>query len=222
MRQVVLDTETTGLDPRAGDRIVEIGCVELVNHVPTGESFHSYLNPERDMPEGARAVHGLTSEFLSRHPTFLRIADEFLVFIADSELVIHNAEFDMRFINAELRLLGREPLSLERTLDTLAIARRKFPGTQASLDALCRRFNIDTSARAVHGALTDARLLAEVYLELVGGRQPGLALVRSEVASPAPAAEARSREGRRHKPTAEEAETHARFLEGITEPIWRA
>ena len=222
MRQVVLDTETTGLDPRAGDRIVEIGCVELVNHVPTGESFHSYLNPERDMPEGARAVHGLTSEFLSRHPTFLRIADEFLVFIADSELVIHNAEFDMRFINAELRLLGREPLSLERTLDTLAIARRKFPGTQASLDALCRRFNIDTSARAVHGALTDARLLAEVYLELVGGRQPGLALVRSEVASPAPAAEARSREGRRHEPTAEEAEAHARFLEGITEPIWRA
>lgn len=222
MRQVVLDTETTGLDPRAGDRIVEIGCVELVNHVPTGESFHSYLNPERDMPEGARAVHGLTSEFLSRHPTFLRIADEFLVFIADSELVIHNAEFDMRFINAELRLLGREPLSLERTLDTLAIARRKFPGAQASLDALCRRFNIDTSARAVHGALTDARLLAEVYLELVGGRQPGLALVRSEVASPAPAAEARSREGRRHEPTAEEAETHARFLEGITEPIWRA
>ena len=201
MRQVVLDTETTGLDPRAGDRVVEIGCVELVNHVPTGESFHSYLNPERDMPEGARAVHGLTSEFLSRHPTFLRIADEFLVFIADSELVIHNAEFDMRFINAELRLLGREPLSLERTLDTLAIARRKFPGAQASLDALCRRFNIDTSARAVHGALTDARLLAEVYLELVGGRQPGLALVRSEVASPAPAAEARSREG-------------------ITEPIW--
>ena len=195
MRQVVLDTETTGLDPRAGDRVVEIGCVELVNHVPTGESFHSYLNPERDMPEGARAVHGLTSEFLSRHPTFLRIADEFLVFIADSELVIHNAEFDMRFINAELRLLGREPLSLERTLDTLAIARRKFPGAQASLDALCRRFNIDTSARAVHGALTDARLLAEVYLELVGGRQPGLALVRSEVASPAPAAEARSREG---------------------------
>ena len=222
MRQVALDTETTGLDPRAGDRVVEIGCVELVNHVPTGEIFHCYVNPERDMPEGAQAVHGLTNEFLSRHPTFMRIADEFLAFIADSELVIHNAEFDMRFINAELKRLGREPLSLDRTLDTVAMARRKFPGAQASLDALCRRFNIDTSARTVHGALTDARLLAEVFLELVGGRQPGLALVRSEVTSPAPMAEAGGRERRRHEPTAEEAEAHARFLDGITSPIWRA
>jgi len=222
MRQVILDTETTGLDPRAGDRVVEIGCVELVNHVPTGEIFHCYVNPERDMPEGARAVHGLTDEFLSGHPTFFRVADEFLAFIADSELVIHNAEFDMRFINAELKRLGRGPLLLKRTLDTVALARRKFPGAQVSLDALCRRFNIDTSVRAVHGALTDARLLAEVYLELVGGRQPGLALVRSEAAPPAPAAEARGRERRSHEPPAEEAKAHARFLERITTPIWRA
>jgi DNA polymerase-3 subunit epsilon len=222
MRQVVLDTETTGLDPRSGDRVVEIGCVELTNHVPTGETFHRYVNPERDMPEGARAVHGLTSEFLSHHPTFVRVADEFLAFINDSELVIHNAEFDMRFINAELKRLGREPLSLERTLDTVAMARRKYPGAQASLDALCRRFNIDTSARAVHGALTDARLLAEVFLKLVGGRQPGLALVRSEVASPAPVVEAGGRERRRHEPTAEEAEAHERFLQKIASPIWRA
>ncbi|MEK9725249.1 MAG: DNA polymerase III subunit epsilon, partial [Rhodospirillaceae bacterium] len=176
MREIVLDTETTGLDPKSGHRIVEIGCIEIVNQVPTGETFHQYVNPERDMPDGAFQVHGLSEEFLSDKPVFAKIAADFLAFVGDSNLVIHNAAFDMGFINAELEATGREPLAMERAIDTVSMARRKFPGAPASLDALCKRFQIDNSNRQLHGALLDAGLLAEVYLELIGGRQRGLGL----------------------------------------------
>lgn len=176
MREVVLDTETTGLDPATGDRIVEIGGVELYNHMPTGRVYHQYINPERDMPEGAFAVHGLSSEFLSDKPVFKAIADAFLKFVGDAKLVIHNASFDMKFLNAELKWVGNQPLPYSQAVDTLEIARRKFPGAQNSLDALCRRFGVDNSAREKHGALLDSEILAEVYLELIGGRQPDFAL----------------------------------------------
>ena len=176
MREIVLDTETTGFEPNDGDRIVEIGAVELFNHIPTGKTFHQYINPERNMPEGAFSVHGLSEEFLSDKPVFKLIAQDFLEFIGDAKLVIHNASFDMKFINAELRWVKHDLLPLSRVVDTLAIARRKFPGSPASLDALCRRFSIDNSSRTLHGALLDSEILAEVYLELVGGRQPDLVL----------------------------------------------
>jgi DNA polymerase-3 subunit epsilon len=176
MREIVLDTETTGLDPRTGDKIVEIGAVELWNHLPTGKTFHKYLNPERNMPEEAQAVHGLTASFLRDKPLFSQIADDFLRFIKDSKLVIHNASFDMKFINAELELANKSKLPGDIAIDTLSIARKKFPGSPASLDALCRRFNIDNSARTLHGALLDSEILAEVYLELIGGRQPDFGL----------------------------------------------
>ena len=176
MREVVLDTETTGLDPETGDRIVEIGAIELWNHLPTGKTFHKYLNPERNMPEEAQAVHGLTEDFLKDKPLFSQIVDDFLAFIKNSKLVIHNASFDMKFLNAELVLADRSKLPGEIAIDTLGIARKKFPGSPASLDALCRRFNIDNSARTLHGALLDSEILAEVYLELIGGRQPDFGL----------------------------------------------
>ena len=176
MREIVLDTETTGLDPRTGDKIVEIGAVELWNHLPTGKTFHKYLNPERNMPEEAQAVHGLTEDFLRDKPLFSQIVDDFLRFIKDSKLIIHNASFDMKFINAELELAKKSKLSGDIAIDTLSIARKKFPGSPASLDALCRRFNIDNSARTLHGALLDSEILAEVYLELIGGRQPDFGL----------------------------------------------
>ena len=176
MRQIVLDTETTGLSPQDGDRLVEIGCLEIINQVATGENFHVYINPERDMPEGAFRVHGLSAEFLSDKPKFAEVADDFLAFIADAPLVIHNASFDMGFINHELKLIGRPIVEQARAIDTLLIARKRFPGAQNSLDALCRRFGIDNSNRVKHGALLDSELLAEVYLELMGGRQPGLVL----------------------------------------------
>ena len=172
MREIVLDTETTGLDPKSGDRLVEIGCVELDNHLPTGRTYHQYVNPERDMPEEAFRVHALSEAFLAKHPVFADIADAFLEFIGDADLVIHNASFDLGFINAELQRLGRASVENRRAIDTVQIARGKYPGAQASLDALCRRFEIDLSARTKHGALLDAELLADVYLELVGGRQP--------------------------------------------------
>lgn len=172
MREIALDTETTGFEPEEGHRIVEIGCVELVNHLPTGEQFHVYINPERDMPEAAFKVHGLSEEFLRTKPKFAEICDDFLAFIAGDPLVIHNAAFDMKFINAEIGKLGLEPLPEERAIDTVRLARRKFPGAPANLDALCRRFEIDNSGRDLHGALIDADLLAHVYLELIGGRQP--------------------------------------------------
>jgi DNA polymerase-3 subunit epsilon len=176
MRQIVLDTETTGLSPNDGDRLVEIGCLEIVNQVATGNVFHRYINPERDMPKGAFDVHGLSEEFLRDKPKFAEVADEFLEFVGDAPLVIHNASFDMGFLNAELKRSGRAALAFERAVDTLTIARKRFPGAQNSLDALCRRFGVDNSNRVKHGALLDAELLAEVYLELMGGRQPGLVL----------------------------------------------
>jgi len=175
MREIVMDTETTGLDPNSGDRIVEIGAVELFNHMPTGKTYHQYINPERDMPEGAFAVHGLSAEFLSDKPLFTDVAQAFLDFIEDSKLVIHNASFDMKFINAELKWVERPEVPWAQALDTLAIARKKFPGAQNSLDALCRRFGIQTE-RELHGALLDSEILAEIYLELIGGRQPDFAL----------------------------------------------
>ena len=176
MREIVLDTETTGLDPNQGDRIVEIGAVELWNHIPTGKTYHQYINPERNMPNEAFQVHGLGDDFLRDKPVFSNIAADFVEFIADSKLVIHNASFDMRFLNAELSWVKRPQIPLERALDTLAIARKKFPGSPASLDALCRRFGIDNNARTLHGALLDSEILAEVYLELIGGRQPDFML----------------------------------------------
>lgn len=175
MREIVLDTETTGMEPADGDKIVEIGCLELENHLPTGRKLHLYLNPERDVPAGAVAVHGLTNEFLKDKPTFSEVVGDFLDFIGDdSRLVIHNAEFDMKFLNAELRALGFPSLDPRRALDTVMMARKKFPGSPANLDALCRRFGIDNTGRTLHGALLDSELLAEVYLELLGGRQRGL------------------------------------------------
>jgi DNA polymerase III subunit epsilon len=190
MREIILDTETTGLDPLTGDRIVEIGCVEILNTIPTGQNYHVYINPERDMPDGAFRVHGLSAEFLSDKPVFSAIADEFLTFIQGAKLVIHNAEFDMRFINAELRRLGREIISMEHVIDTLALARRKHPGQPNSLDALCNRYGIDNSKRTKHGALLDSEILAEVYAELQGGRQTNLVLAPKAAARTTSAAQA--------------------------------
>ena len=181
MREIVLDTETTGLDPYDGHRIVEIGAVELFNHVPTGNVYHQYINPVRKMPEQAFAVHGLSDEFLSDKPKFADIASEFLDFIGSEKLIIHNASFDMKFINYELSKIKRGEVSYDRAVDTLAIARKKFPGSPASLDSLCRRFKIDNSARVMHGALLDSQILAEVYLELIGGKQPDFMLGVSSV-----------------------------------------
>ncbi|MCA8906418.1 MAG: DNA polymerase III subunit epsilon [Rhodospirillaceae bacterium] len=222
MREIALDTETTGLDPEHGHRIVEIGCVELVNHVPTGRVFHQYLNPERDMPEEAAAVHGLTAERLAGEPRFVEVVEAFLDFVAEAPLVIHNAAFDMRFLNAELRRVGRPPIAGDRAVDTLAIARRKFPGAGASLDALCRRYGVDTSERTLHGALLDAQLLAEVYLELLGGRQPDLALAGEDASGDTTAATVRrtARPPRPHAASPEELAAHAAFLAKLTDPLW--
>lgn len=176
MREIVLDTETTGLDPSNGHRIIEIGCVELYNAIPTGQTYHVYLDPERDMPEEAFRVHGISIEFLTGKPKFAEIAEAFLAFIGEAPLVAHNAEFDMRFINAELAAFGFQAISFERVVDTLALARRRHPGAPASLDALCQRYGIDLSRRTKHGALLDAEILAEVYAELLGGRQASLLL----------------------------------------------
>lgn len=222
MREISLDTETTGLDPKGGHRVVEIGCVELANHVPTGREFHSYINPERDMPAGAFEIHGLSAEFLKSKPRFSEVADAFLAFIGDDRLVIHNAAFDLGFLNAELERLGRDPLSPARTVDTVQLARRKHPGAPANLDALCRRFAIDTSGRDRHGALLDAQLLAEVYLQLRGGRQPGLALAAGAVeAGAATTKMAAARPARPHAPSEAELAAHDAFVDGITNPIWR-
>lgn len=223
MREIVFDTETTGLDPLKGDRIVEIGCVEIYNTIPTGQTFHVYLDPERDMPEEAFRVHGLSSEFLTGKPLFSTIVDDFLSFIGDANLVAHNAEFDMRFINAELARVGRSRIPQERIVDTLILARRKHPGASNSLDALCARYGVDTSRRTKHGALLDSELLAEVYAELMGGRQAALVLTESIVT----AAEAIVREiGQRAAPlapalTADEAQAHQAFVARLGEKaIW--
>jgi DNA polymerase-3 subunit epsilon len=224
MREIVLDTETTGLSPNEGDRLVEIGCIELVNHVATERSFHVYVNPERDMPTAAFEVHGLSAEFLADKPLFADVADDFLAFVDGAPLVIHNASFDMGFINAELKNIGRDPLPMSQAIDTVSMARRKFPGAPASLDALCRRFQIDNSGRTLHGALIDADLLAQVYLELIGGRQPGLVLDMGTAAvdltrGSAPV-ERIARPARPHLPSPAELAAHAAFLEKIADPIW--
>ncbi len=223
MREIVLDTETTGLDPGSGHRIVEIACLELSRLVPTGRQFQTYINPERDMPDDARAIHGLRSEFLNQHPVFADIREAFFAFIGDAPLVIHNAQFDLRFLNAELRRLDLPPIAASRAVDTVALARQKFPGAQANLDALCRRFEIDNTARTLHGALLDCELLAEVYLELRGGRQPGFDLAQdrrraSAETSPAPRPR---RAPRPHHPSAEERAAHEAMLDKLKNPIWR-
>jgi DNA polymerase-3 subunit epsilon len=223
MREIVIDTETTGLDPNDGHRIVEIACVELMHHVPTGRKFHRYLNPGRDMPEDALAVHGLTAEFLASQPAFEAIADEFAAFIADDRLVIHNAEFDLAFINAELARLGRPALACA-FVDTLAVARRRFPGAPASLDALCRRFAIDLTAREKHGADIDCGLLAAVYVELLGGRQPGLdfaaaAVGGTEIVLPQ---DRPPRPARPHAASIEELAAHQAMLAAVKAPLWLA
>ena len=176
MREIVLDTETTGLDPKSGDRIVEIGAIELFNHMPTGKTFHEYLNPEKKMPQEAFAVHGLSDDFLKGKPLFRQIMENLTTFIGESKMIIHNAAFDMKFLNAELLKAGGRLYPLDQAIDTLMIARKKYPGAQNSLDALCRRFSIDNSVREKHGALLDSELLSDVYLELIGGRQPDLIL----------------------------------------------
>ncbi len=223
MREIVLDTETTGLDPNAGHRVVEIGCVELVNLVATGRTYQQYLNPERDMPDGAFAVHGLSTDFLKDYPVFAEVAETFLEFIGDDRLIIHNAQFDLGFLNAELGRLDHPPLPAERALDTVRLARRRFPGAQANLDALCRRFNIDNTNRKLHGALLDAELLAEVYLELAGGRQPGFELGSlAATADPAMVEGTAPRSPRPHSPSAEELTAHREFLGKLASPLWLA
>ena len=224
MREIVLDTETTGLKPAEGDRVIEIGCIELRDHVPTGRHFQRYLDPERDMPADAFAVHGLTAEFLKDHPTLAAMVDAFLEFIADAPLVVHNAAFDIGFLNAEFERAGRPPIMLSRCVDTMILARQKFPGARASLDALIDRFGIDATARAKHGALVDAKLLAEVYLELVGGRQAGLSLTVERGRGPGSAlgaSERGARARRPHAPSAAELAIHEAFLANIKTPIWR-
>jgi len=219
MREIVLDTETTGLSPKDGDRLVEIGCLELINHMPTGETYHQYINPRKAMPAEAEAVHGLSDKFLADKPGFEDVVDSFLDFIGDAALVIHNASFDMGFINAELARIEREPVPNSRAIDTVSMARKKFPGSPASLDALCRRFEIDNSARTLHGALLDAELLAEVYLELIGGRQPGLVLgADASDSANTVAVERVARLPRPHQPTAEELAAHAEFNMGKVIP----
>ena len=223
MREIAFDTETTGLKPEEGHRIVEIGCVELINHVPTGRTYRVLLNPQRPMEVRASEISGITDEMLAGSPAFADIAETLLDFLGDAPIVAHNAPFDMAFLNAELARIGLPQLPPERAIDTVVIARRKFPGAPASLDALCKRFNIDLSERVKHGALLDARLLADVYLELCGGRQYGFSL--QEVADTAAAA------GRARPPrpaplpprlTAEEAAAHAAFIETFkTRAIWK-
>ncbi|MGF1453991.1 MAG: DNA polymerase III subunit epsilon [Alphaproteobacteria bacterium] len=228
VREIVLDTETTGLDPKQGHRIVEIGALELVNHVCTGRSYHQYINPERDMPDEAFRVHGISEDFLRDQPVFSDVAKGFLDFVQDSPFVIHNAEFDMKFLNWEYEHHGFARFAKDRAVDTLAMARRRFPGAPASLDALCKRFGIDTSSRDLHGALIDARLLADVYLELKGGREPGLMLGLGPHGDGEGEGRLRPTHGPRPRPLAHrlsgaEEEAHAAFIEslGSDDPVWR-
>lgn len=242
MREIVIDTETTGFDPKTGDRMVEIGAVELFNHMPTGNTYHQYINPERDMPQGAFDVHGLGPDLLTPprppvageitlkdKPVFREIGQAFLDFIGDATLVIHNAKFDVPFLNAELSWINLPQISMERAIDTLEIARKKFPGSPASLDALCRRFGIDNTHRTLHGALLDSEILAEVYLELIGGRQPGLVL--APIGAGSRAATQSDDTDWRPKPrpeplagriTSDEAAAHASFVESLGDgALWK-
>jgi DNA polymerase-3 subunit epsilon len=226
MREIVLDTETTGLEPAEGHRIVEIGAVELFNHMPTGRTFHQYINPLRPMPKEAFEVHGLGDDFLRDKPVFKAVGQALLDFIEDSRLVIHNAAFDMKFLNAELGWAGLPTLAAERALDTLLIARKRFPGSPASLDALCRRFGVDNSSRERHGALLDSEILAEVYLELVGGRQPDLVLAGQAGAKPGMVTVTDWRPRPRPQPlpprlTQSEGSAHAAFVAALGEgAVW--
>ena len=232
MREIVLDTETTGISPHDGHKIIEIGALELMHHLPTGRSLHLYINPERDIDEGAVAVHGITLDFLADKPIFADVAEEFLAFIGSDPLVIHNAGFDMAFINAELKRVDRPVLAMDQSIDTLAIARKKFPGAQANLDALCRRFEIDNTHRTLHGALLDANLLARVYIELLGGRQPGLLLEANQDSNNKTSRDEvfenlhfqidvnNIRPIRLHAPTEDELKAHAEFVACLKDPIW--
>ena len=227
VRKVVLDTETTGLDLKLGHRIIEIGCIELIHDIATEGSdsqYWQYINPERDMPEEAFAVHGLSANFLFDKPLFADIAEAFLEFIGEAPLIMHNADFDMGFINAELERIGQPSLETGRAVDTVSLARNKYPGAPVNLDALCKRFHIDNSGRELHGALKDARLLADVYLELIGGRPPDLALVGdknkqqcSEINKTRTV-----RPARPHAPSEQELADHVAFVENLSEPVWRA
>ncbi len=227
MREIIFDTETTGFDHQGDDRMVEIGCIEMVDRVMTGETYHCYYNPKRAMPSAAQQVHGLSDTFLSDKPIFDGKAEELLEFLGDSPLVAHNAAFDFGFLNRELERCAREPLSLDRMIDTVALARVKHPGAKLSLDALCTRYGIDRSHRVKHGALLDAELLCHVYIELTGGRQIGLGLAddkASETAEPElgskTAKDRPFREARPHSASEEELARHASFLENIDKPIW--
>jgi DNA polymerase-3 subunit epsilon len=230
MREIALDTETTGLDPASGHRVVEIGCVEMHGHIRTGNHFHTYLNPERDMPREAENIHGLSSAFLKDKPTFKVVARAFLEFIGDAPLVIHNASFDLKFLNAELNALDLPLIDSARATDTVLIARKMFPGSPANLDALCKRFSIDTSARTKHGALLDAELLADVYLELKGGRQSSL-LGKPAASNHEPRTTNReplaftghtALPARNFPPSSEERAAHKAMVEKIKGAIWGA
>lgn len=225
MREIVFDTETTGLDPRSGDRMVEIGCIELINRVPTGRTFHAYFNPERSMPLAAEQVHGLSDAFLADKRRFHEHVEELLAFLGDAPLVAHNAQFDFGFLNFELGICGHPEVTLERMIDTLALARRRHPGAKHSLDALCSRYSVDRSHRVLHGALLDAELLAQVYVELTGGRQIGfeLAAMESHTAVELTVFRPRHRAfrpARPHSASAEEIARHKAFLESLDSPIW--
>jgi DNA polymerase-3 subunit epsilon len=224
MREIVLDTETTGVDPLKGHRIVEIGCLELINQVPTSRTFHRYINPEREVEAEAVAIHGLTTAFLARHKTFAEIAHEFLEFIGEDRLVIHNADFDMRFLNHEIGMCGYPALAADRALCTLKLTRKRYPGAPASLDALCQRFKVDNSGRTLHGALLDAQLLAEVYMELLGGRQSALGLTTEMVVEAAEVALAKAvaRPPREFAVSEEELAAHNAMLAGMKAPLWLA
>jgi DNA polymerase III subunit epsilon len=230
MREIVFDTETTGLSPLNGDRVVEIGCVELFNRCETGRTFHSYFNPGRPMPSDAEQVHGLSDRFLSDKPAFADVCESLLAFIGDSPMIAHNAAFDFGFVNHELGQCGRPSVCMSRMICTLVLARQKFPGAKHSLDALCTRFGVDRSQRIKHGALLDAQLLAQVYVELTGGRQIGLSLVAELIGEGAPAFGPAAptpapitvpvRPPRPHAPSADELGRHAAFLATIKNPIW--
>jgi DNA polymerase-3 subunit epsilon len=229
MREIVFDTETTGVNPATGDRMVEIGCVELINRCPTGREYHAYFNPERPMPSEAEAVHGLSSIFLSDKPLFGHKCEELLDFIGDAPLIAHNAAFDFGFLNAELGRCERDPICLSRMICTLVLARSKHPGAKHSLDALCTRFGVDRSARVKHGALLDAQLLAQVYVELTGGRQIGLSLladtarqdvVNEEITVSLAPAQRPVRPPRTHAPSLDELAAHAQFISTMKEPLW--
>lgn len=221
-REVVLDVETTGLNALSGDRMIEIGCVELINHIATEKNFHVYINPLRDVPEEVVKIHGLTTEFLADKPTFPEVADDLLDFISDANLVIHNASFDIGFINNELELANKELIAMSRVIDTLAIAKRMFPGDSKSLDALCRKFGIDNSSRTKHGALLDAELLAEVYLELIGGHEPTFMMGGLKDLQNGVNKTERTFHAPRNFPVPDdEIKLHEEFLDKITNPIWR-